>query len=58
MISRSEWQEEERLHRLAYIVQDGDVTEEEAHRYMDSKPWLYGVRESQGQQVGFDLNQK
>lgn len=38
-------QAENREHKLAYIVQDGDVTEEEAHAWMDKHPAEYGIRE-------------
>ena len=41
----TEVQAENRDHKLAYIVQDGDVTEEEAHAWMDTKPAEYGIRE-------------
>ena len=38
-------QVENRDHKLAYIVQDGDVTEEQAHAWMDTLPAEYGRRE-------------
>ena len=38
-------QAENRDHKLAYIVQDGDVTEEEAHAWMNTLPHEYGRRE-------------
>ena len=38
-------QAENRDHKLAYIVQDGDVTEGEAHAWMNTLPHEYGIRE-------------
>lgn len=38
-------QSENREHKLAYIVQDNDVTEEQAHAWMDTLPAEYGRRE-------------
>ena len=38
-------QVENRDHKLAYIVQDNDVTEEEAHAHCDTMPAEYGRRE-------------
>lgn len=38
-------QAENRDHKLAYMTQDGDVTEEQAHTWMDTHPGEYGIRE-------------
>ena len=38
-------QAENREHKLAYMCQDGDVTEEHAHAWMDTLPHEYGRRE-------------
>ena len=38
-------QAENRDHRVAYMTQDGDVTEEEAHAHCDTLPHEYGRRE-------------
>ncbi len=38
-------QAENREHKLAYMIQDGDVTEEQAHAWMDTKPAEYGIRD-------------
>lgn len=38
-------QAENREHRVAYMIQDGDVTEEEAHAHCDKYPAEYGIRE-------------
>ena len=45
-------QAENREHKLAYMTQDSDVTEEDAHAWMDTRPSEYGIRdrvETQGE---------
>ena len=37
---------EDRQHRIAYMVQDGDVSEEQAEKYCDEHPFQYGLRET------------
>ena len=37
---------EDRQHRIAYMVQDGDVTEEQAEKHCDDFPFQYGLRET------------
>lgn len=38
-------QAENREHKLAYMCQDNDVTEEQAHAWMNTLPHEYGIRE-------------
>ncbi|MFZ4563635.1 MAG: hypothetical protein ACOYNU_09685 [Bacteroidales bacterium] len=47
--NQDQW--ENRIERLAYMVQDGDVTVEQAESFMNSKPVLYGkMVQKQGSQ--------
>jgi len=38
-------QAENRYERVAYLIQDNEMTIEEAERYCDTKAYFYGIRD-------------